>query len=152
MCLVYEIPHKRWTYLKNYFSFTQTSTQFVTRRGPVRGGVGSRDSFNFQPQRPRGPTSTVLLFNIFAVACFLILQYCPCTISQMTDFSYLGCIVSCVATCWIRIYASINLWGLLYIFSCFGLKELLSTHWMFCPTACPQLLIELSIWLEGHQH
>lgn len=152
MCLVYEIPHKRWAYLKIISAVPKRplSLWHEEDQSEVVWGAGTASTFNRKGQGGPLVLSCYLIFLL--LPCFMILQYCPCTIFQMTDFSYLGCIVSCVAACWIRISASINLRGLLYIFSCFGLKELLSTHWMFCPTACPQLLIELSIWLEGHQH
>lgn len=110
----------------------------MTRRGPVRGGVGSGDSLNFQPQRPRWPTSTVLNYLIFLpLPVSRFYNFVPVPFSKWLISHNMGCVVSCNLL--YHEFMLVFIYGAAVIFSCCGLIELLSTHWMFCPTACPQL-------------
>ena len=68
----------------------------MTRRGPVRGGVGSGDSLNFQPQRPRWPTSTVLNYLIFLpLPVSRFYNFVPVPFSKWLISHNMGCVVSC---------------------------------------------------------
>lgn len=68
----------------------------MTRRGPVRGGVGSGDSLNFQPQRPRWPTSTVLNYLIFLLLpVSRFYNFVPVLFSKWLISHNMGCVVSC---------------------------------------------------------